>query len=127
MHEGRYLHFHGYGNPGVEFDGSSHRSSPEAGDSKDQDFGEVSACLQIRVTVMPVIDQGLQISRLIRIRDIKCYGSLGNVTSSRLRAVLNANNSGFPPALQYLRLADAKDVFQELPCIMLPVQLGPVP
>ena len=126
MQEGRYLHLHGYVNPGMEFDGGSRRSSPEAGESKYQDSGEVSARLQIGISIVPVIDQSLQISRPIRIRDVECNGSLGNVTSSRLRAIFNTNDSGFPPALQYLWLADAKDVFQELPCIMLPVQLGPV-
>ena len=49
MHEGWYLHLHGYVNPGMKFDGGSCKSSFEAGDSKDQDSGEVSARLQIGV------------------------------------------------------------------------------
>ena len=126
MHEGWYLHLHGYINPGMKFDGGSCKSSFEAGDSKDQDSGEVSARLQIGVSIVPVIDQSLQVSGSIRVREIKCNGSLGNVTSSGLRAILHTNDSGFPPALQNLWLADAKDILQELPCIMLSVQLGPV-
>ena len=126
MHEGWYLHLHGYVNPGMKFDGGSCKSSFEAGKSKYQDSGEVSARLQIGISIVPVIAQSLQVSGPIRVREIKCNGSLGNVTSSRLRAILHTNSSGFPPALQNLWLADAKDVLQELPCIMLPVQLGPV-
>ena len=115
MREGRYIYFHGDGNPGVEFDFFSHGSSSEAGDSEDEDSGEVSTGLQVRVSIAPVIDQGLQSSGFIGIRKVKCDGPLSNVVSSRLRTILNTNNSRFPPALQYLRLADAKDVFQELP------------
>ena len=74
-----------------------------------------------------MINQGLQSSGFIGIRKVKCDGPLSNIVSSRLRTILNTNNSRFPPALQYVRLADAKDVFQELPCIMLSVQLGPIP
>ena len=96
--------------------------APVKRDSEDEDSGEVSAGLQVRVSIVPVTDQGLQSSGFIGTREVKCYGPLSDVASSRLRTILNTNNSRFPPAL-----ADAKDVFQELPCIMLSVQLGPVP
>ena len=57
MREGRYIYFHGDGNPGVEFDGFSHGSGSEAGDSEDEDSGEVGTGLQVRVSIAPVINQ----------------------------------------------------------------------
>ena len=47
---------HGDGNSGMEFDSFPHGSSSESGDSEDNDSGEVSTCLQIRLSVVPMID-----------------------------------------------------------------------
>ena len=107
MRESRYLHLQGYVNPGMKFGCGSCKPNLEAGDSKDQDSGEMSTSLQICVSIVPVIDQSLQVSGSIRVREIKCNGSLGNVASSGFRAILHTNYSGFPPALQNLWLADA--------------------